>query len=311
MTLSSWMNAGMNAGADSGRPESLYANVDGHRMHYQKCGSGAPLLLIHGMLGYCFSWRFNMRELGAAATVYAPDMLGMGHSDRIAGLDASLAATADRLFMFMDEVGLAQVDLLGTSHGGALAMWMAASRPERVRRLILVAPANPFSTECEPLLTFYQSSLGKWFAPRVPHLPRAVQELALGRMYGNAERVVDGTLDGYMEPLRTVGTAEHVLNLIATWHKDMAELRKLLCNLPPVPVLLVWGDRDRAVGLKSCALLRKHMQMSRLVVMQGAGHLAYEERPQEFNTAVLKFLAQREMQPGGIVAWPESASDAA
>jgi pimeloyl-ACP methyl ester carboxylesterase len=306
MTLSSWMNAG-----NTGAPESLYANVAGNRMHYQKCGRGAPLLLLHGMLGYCFSWRFNMSQLGETATVYAPDMLNMGHSDRVPGLDASLSATAERVFAFMDAVGLEQVDLLGTSHGGALAIWMAASRPERVRRLILVAPANPFSSECEPLIAFYQSPWGRWIAPRVPFLPRAVQEIALGRMYGNAERVANGTLDSYMEPLRIPGTAEHVLNLIAAWHSDMADLRKRLYDLPHVPVLLLWGDRDRAVGLKSCALLRKYMPVSRLVVLRGAGHLPYEEQPTEFNAAIVEFLSRTEYVPGILVRWPERESSAA
>jgi pimeloyl-ACP methyl ester carboxylesterase len=238
-------------------------------------------------------------------------MIGMGHSDRVPNIDASLKATAERMFEFMDAVGLEQVDLLGTSHGGALAMWMAAARPERVRRLILVAPANPFSTECEPLIAFYQSPLGKWFATRVPFLPRAVQELALGRMYGNAERVVNGTLDGYMEPLRIPGTPEHVMNLIAGWHTDMADLRDRLRNLPHVPVLLIWGDRDRAVGLKSCGLLRKYMPISRLVVFRGAGHLPYEEQPAEFNSAVLEFLSRQAMLPAAVLPWPDRESDAA
>jgi len=309
MTLAVWMTAGVNAG-DFTASESLYANVGGYRMHYQKCGRGAPLLLLHGMLGYCFSWRFNLAALGEYATVYAPDMIGMGHSDRVPNLDASLEATAQRVFDFMDEVGLEQVDLLGTSHGGALAMWMAAARPERVRRLILVAPANPFSTECEPLLAFYQSSLGKWFATRVPFLPRTVQEVALGRMYGNAERVVNGTLDGYMEPLRVPGTPEHVMSVVAGWQTDMARLRDRLSHLPHVPVLLIWGDRDRAVGLKSCALLRKYMPISRLVVLRGAGHLPYEEQPAEFNAAVLEFLSRPTM-PATVLPWPNRKTDAA
>jgi len=306
LNLTSWMNA-----ANAPTTDFLDAVVDGHRFHYQKCGSGAPLLLIHGMLGYGFSWRFNMKALGSAATVYAPDLLGMGHSERVRGLDTSLEATADRLFGFMDKVGIKQADLLGTSHGGSLAMWMAATRPERVRRLILVAPANPFCNVSDPLIRFWQSPLGKWFGMKVPFLPRPLQELCLARMYGSAECVANGTLDGYVEPLRIPGTPEHVLKLLAGWHDDMAALRERLNDLPEVPTLLMWGDRDRAVGLKSCALLRKYMPLSRLVVMRGAGHLTYEERPEEFNKEVVTFLENSAAASRKILSWRTRQSSAA
>lgn len=242
---------------------------------------------------------------------YAPDLLGMGHSERVQGLDTSLEATGKRLFAFMDAVGLEEADLLGTSHGGTLAMWMAATRPDRVRRLILVAPANPFCSASEPLIRFWQSALGKWFGMRVPFLPRAVQEIALARMYGRAECVANGTLDGYVTPLRIAGTPEHVLKLLAGWHEDMAALRERLRDLPEIQTLLIWGDRDRAVGLKSCALLRKYMPHSRLVVMRGAGHLAYEERPEEFNAAVLEFLKKPATSPGRILPWRSRPNSAA
>ena len=288
-------------------PESLDATVAGHRVHYRKCGSGPPMLLIHGLLGYGFSWRFNMQQLAESATVYAPDLLGMGHSDRVSNLDASLTATADRLFAFLDSAGVDQVDVLGTSHGGAVAMWMAAARPDRVRRLILVAPVNPYCSNVEPLVRFWQSPLGKWFGARVPFLPRAVQEICLARMYGDASRVADGTLDGYVEPLKVPGTTDHVLNVLARWHEDLAALRQKLRELPAIPTLLIWGGHDRAVGLKSCAMLRKHMPFSRLVVLDGAGHLPYEEQPQEFNSAVMEFLAKTAAAPN-VLNWQQSSA---
>jgi pimeloyl-ACP methyl ester carboxylesterase len=113
-----------------------------------------------------------------------------------------------------------------------------------------------------------------------------------------------------MEPLRVPGTPEHVMNLVAGWQMDMAGLRDRLLHLPHVPVLLIWGDRDRAVGLKSCALLRKYMPISRLVVLRGAGHLPYEEQPVEFNAAVLDFLSRPTM-PATVLPWPDRKSDAA
>src|SRR5580704_5787 len=119
--------------------EDHWITLDGARMRYLRSGDGPPLLLLHGLLGYSFSWRYAIPHLAPQATVHAVDMLGVGFSDRPQGLDPTLRASANRLLRFLDAVGIASCDLLGTSHGGAISMMAAALEPERVRRLILVA----------------------------------------------------------------------------------------------------------------------------------------------------------------------------
>ena len=108
--------------------EERWFVLDGHRMRYLCGGSGPPLLLLHGLLGYSFSWRFALPLLAEKATVYAVDMPGVGFSDRPSDASGSLRAQAERLLRFMDGVGIASCDLLGTSHGGAVAMMAAARR---------------------------------------------------------------------------------------------------------------------------------------------------------------------------------------
>ena len=105
---------------------------------YLKAGTGKPLLLVHGLLGYSFSWRFCIPALAEHATVHAIDLLGTGFSDRPAKLDCSFKASARRVVQFMDKTGLGSCDLLGTSHGGAVAMLAASLAPDRIRTLILV-----------------------------------------------------------------------------------------------------------------------------------------------------------------------------
>ncbi len=123
--------------------EERWITLDGARMRYLYAGSGPALLLVHGLLGYSFSWRFSIPTLAQHATVYAVDLLGTGFSDRPPDLDCSFRASAQRLLRFMDTTGIANCDLLGTSHGGAVSMMLAALAPERIRRLILVDPVNP------------------------------------------------------------------------------------------------------------------------------------------------------------------------
>ncbi len=286
MGLAAWMTAG----SEPYPVESHSVMVDGARMHYVKAGSGPALVLVHGIIGSSYSWRYNLQSLAQVATVYAVDLLGLGQSERVLGLDASMKATADRVVKFLDAAGLRRADILGTSHGGAITMLAAARYPKRFGRTVLVAPANPFSDQSDAIIRFYRSSLGKWFALHVANLPPALQQIALGRMYGNPERVTPGTLENYMAALRVPGTAEHVMNILSNWFEDMNAVRDALEGLAEKPVLLLWGDKDRAVSLESAYQLQKKLPKSKLTVLSGTGHLPYEELPGEFNRAVKSWL---------------------
>src|ERR1700734_1699431 len=105
--------------------EECWMDLDGARMRYLRAGSGPPLILLHGLLGYSFSWRYAMPALAPYATVFALDLLGAGFSDR-PKVDHSMRARALRVLEFAQRLGLASFDLLGTSRGGAVAMSAAA-----------------------------------------------------------------------------------------------------------------------------------------------------------------------------------------
>src|ERR1700752_3176329 len=106
--------------------EECWMDFDGSRMRYLRAGSGPPLILLHGLLAYSFSWRYALPALSPYATAYAPDLLGAGFSDRPRGIDHSLRGTALRVLRFVENLGLSSFDLLGTSRGGAVAMAAAA-----------------------------------------------------------------------------------------------------------------------------------------------------------------------------------------
>jgi pimeloyl-ACP methyl ester carboxylesterase len=264
--------------------------VEGRRMRCLTGGDGPAVLLLHGLLGTADAWGPVAARLAAGSTVYAPDALCVGGSDRAAELDASLAATADRYAAMMDAAGVAAADVVGTSHGGAVAMMMAARHPARVRSLVLHAPANPFSDIADPMIHFYRTPLGRWFAERVPHLPAGVQTLALGRMYGDAGRVRCGSLEPYIASLRVPGTVAHLIRILDGWEGDMAALAEALPGLRGLPVQLIWGDRDRAVSMSSGERLAACFEGGRLIVIPGAGHLPHEEMPATFAQVVEAFL---------------------
>src|SRR6202046_4130745 len=260
--------------------EKRWARVEGHTMHYLQAGAGPELILLHGLLGTASTWEPAIPTLAAESTVYAADALGIGESERVPGIDPSLEAQAGRLITFMDESGIRSADFLATSHGGAVALTLAAKYPGRVRTLMLHAPANPFSRLCDPLINFYLSGLGTWFAHRVGALPEPMQALALGRMYGDPTQLREGSLGKYIGSLRVPGAVAYVLSMLSRWFDDMNELEIALKRVCQFPALLLWGDRDRAVAVESAEHLKQCFAQAEFTVIPGAGHLPYEECPE-------------------------------
>jgi pimeloyl-ACP methyl ester carboxylesterase len=301
--------------------EECWMELDGARMRYLRAGSAkvpllakearnrAPtasprpaLILLHGLLGYSFSWRYTMPALAPYATVYAPDMLGAGFSDRPAGIDHSMRGTALRLLRFIERLGVSSFDLLGTSHGGAIAM-MAAGYVEgksqlHLRRLVLVAPVNPYSANGRRLAPFFGSPAGAALFRLTVARMSFLFPYWHARMYGDRSLIPPGTLEGYIAPLAKPGLFEHALRIVRTWTVDLRELGKTLPKLAGVPTLLMWGSKDMAVYASSAEALKKYFPNSQLIVFPGIGHLPYEECPEEFNRALIEFLTKEKVSGG-------------
>jgi pimeloyl-ACP methyl ester carboxylesterase len=273
-----------------------WITLDGARMRYLRSGVGSPLLLVHGLLGYSFSWRFAIPVLSQQATVYAVDMLGAGFSDRPSSLDCCLRASAARLLRFLDSMNVVSCDLLATSHGGAVAMIAAALAPERVRRLILVAPVNPWSSHGRFLVQLLSSPLISAILLRSAPFLQVTHSLLLRRLYGDTSRIRPGTLEGYSAPLAKPGALHYALGILRSWKHDLEDLEKLLPRIGNIPALLVWGTRDGAVDPASATRLSQVFHHCRTVMLDGVGHLPYEEVPDQFNTIVGKFLEHTDVE---------------
>ena len=271
--------------------EERFFTLDGAAMRYLHAGVGPPLILIHGLMGYSFSWRHAIPFLAEKSEVFAVDLLGTGYSERPPDLDCSLRACARRLLRFMDAMTASPFDVLGTSHGGGVAMMAAALAPERIRRLILVDPINPWSPRGRTLAPFLSSPIIAPLFVNLAHHSPSVQEYYFCRLYGDPRRIQSGTLEGYKKPMELPSSFEYAVSILRTWNQDLRELETALPRIADIPTLLIWGDRDAAVAPASAERLKQSFRKSQLVMMQGIGHLPYEEAPDEFNRLVSDFLS--------------------
>src|SRR5579884_2101771 len=92
---------------------------DGVRIRLRRQGAGHPVVLVHGLLGYSFSWRSVIPILARNRQVLALDMPGAGFSDCRPNLDCRLISAAQRLRSLLTAAGIDACDLVGSSYGGA------------------------------------------------------------------------------------------------------------------------------------------------------------------------------------------------
>ena len=264
-------------------------------MRYLQAGRGRALVLIHGLMGYSFSWRFTIPALSPHATLYAIDNMGAGFSVAPEGMDCSMRACAERFLQFVDAVGITDYDLLGTSHGGAVAMMAAALCAERhdprLKRLVLVAPVNPWSRHGRLLAPLVGSRFGSLLFRHTIARWRFLDYVWLRRMFGDGSRIPPDSIEGYRQPVRKNHAFDYGAQIVRTWIADLSDLEQALPKIREYPTLLMWGTRDRAVSYRSAEKLRQNFKDCRLIFFPRVGHLPYEEEPEKFNQTLIEFLA--------------------
>lgn len=264
------------------------------------------LVLIHGLMGTAATFEPLLQALPAGRHAIAIDLPGAGQSERNRRLSATLASASRCVAEILSALELSRPVLVGHSHGGAVALELAAFEPGLVRGLILIAPAHPYFHHADQIIRFYLSPLGRAFAYTIPWYPQWLQMFGLRQMAGPQSWDTPERLTPYRENLRTRGTIGHLLRLLRTWHTDMRELRHLLEAPFRLPSLLIWGDHDRAVPVSTAMALQKRLRRSELQVLQGVGHRPAEERP-EICTRLIEDWCER--LPGMTRKVPLSAAD--
>src|ERR1700731_1459093 len=173
---------------------------------------------------------------------------------------------------------------------GAIAMFLAA-QSGTVRSMVLAAPVNPWSSLGAKRIRFLASLPGRALLRTAWPISRSLHRTALKRMYGDHRRVPEGTIEGYSSLAMRPGRVHNILSSLRGWEKDVGALRTAI-PLIKARSLLIWGTRDAAVDPRSAGPLQRALPRCELALIEGAGHLTFEETPDEFNRLVLDFIDQ-------------------
>lgn len=273
---------------------SRFANVDGIRFHYQEAGSAtAPaLLLLHGFCSSTLVWSkvfLNLAEAGFRVIV--PDLLGFGYSGKPRNGEYTIAGQAKRIIRLLDYLKLESASIVGSSYGGAVAATCALDYPERVKKLVLVAPVNNNRPLQFKLMRVFSSRIvGDVVSPLLIGSRRLLRK-RMKRVYDRHEWVLDERrVEARHRPLRAAATHRAILRTVRHWDADRISRE---AHFIQQPTLLLWGDNDPEIPLADGERLHKEIDGSRLIVLRSCGHLPHEEYPKEFVEVVAGFSAER------------------
>jgi pimeloyl-ACP methyl ester carboxylesterase len=241
-------------------PELREVDVDGHLVRYRVLGAGEPLVLVHGLAGSWRWWAPVFKPLAARRTLHVVDLPHLHRGWGVAQVSAWLA-------YWLDAAGIGPTDIAAHSLGGLFAAELAATEPERIRRLVLVAPAG------------------------IPHrLPLALRTRSLVHALYDVRRW-----------LPMIGADVVRSGPLSLTHGVVFVLRRDLrdeLSTVQAPTLLVWGDRDRLVPFRLAQEWQRLLPSARLARMP-CGHVPMLEVPWELSASILAFLDEEPVDDSG------------
>jgi pimeloyl-ACP methyl ester carboxylesterase len=255
-----------------------HVEVKGVKYYYEIRGKGEPLLLLHGGLFSIGMFGPNLAILSAHRQVIAVDLHGHGRST-LGDRPISPVDMGDDMAVIVKQLGYRQIDALGYSLGGQVALRLAIQHPDAIRRLVLLS--TPFAQDgFFPEMLPQQAALGAAMAPMMKDTPIYQTYMALAPHPNDFPKLLDRMGENMRQSFN--------------WAADVKALK--------ASVMLVYGDSDMyrpehivefyhllGGGLKDAGWGREHMSKNRLAILPDLTHYEIGASP-ALGHAVLPFL---------------------
>jgi pimeloyl-ACP methyl ester carboxylesterase len=285
---------------------SKFVDAGGVRAHVRDQGNpeGIPLVLIHGSSGSLYVWEGWARALGGQARLISVDLPGHGLTGAWPRDVYTVEAYADFIEVLVDTLKLDRFVLAGHSLGGAVAWTFAATRPRRVRQLILVDSAGyppiggnvPWPTRLARLPLV--GGIGIYFKPEW------WVRRTLSQAYADPAMVTAERVKRTAELQRFPGNREATLQRARTQGPlDPTPLKRL-----SVPTLILWGAKDRWMPVADAFRFQNDIKGAKLEIFEKLGHSPMDEDPKATADTISAFLRPIPNQPAPLPPSPNTSA---
>lgn len=246
-----------------------------------------PVLMLHGSgpgVSAWANWRTALPGLSRRHRVIAPDIVGFGYTDRPDGFRYTRQNWVDHLLGLLDALELPRVSLIGNSFGGALALWLASTHPERVHKLVLMGSTGVSF----PLTPGLDAVWG--YEPSEPAMADVMNYFAY-----DTSRITDDLVRLRYQASARPGIADAYRRMFPAPRQagiDALALRDDELNGIPHPTLILHGRDDQVIPLQTSLRLHELIGDSELHVFGRCGHWVQIEAGDRFVDLVDTFLSR-------------------
>ena len=278
-------------------------------MHVERYGfGGTPVVLLHGFGTSSFLWRWTAPLLARRGyTAFAIDLLGYGESDRPLDAGYGIADQADYVDRAMTALRVARAVVVGIDVGAAVALALAAERPERVIRLVLVNPPDLDELPGDDVRSVQRNTAR--FALRASRDVLGVASLLTPLLEGSVsdpECMPPRLVARYLAPYVGADGVSHLLSLARSVQPDDVEAIDLAGI--HMPTMVVWGEADRWADPSVAERMVATLPVAQLERLPDVGRLVPEEAPERLAELIDTAPVPRGPGAGGDLAGTAGAS---
>jgi pimeloyl-ACP methyl ester carboxylesterase len=258
-----------------------------------------PIIFIHGFGASIEHWRNNLPVIAQNHTVYALDLLGFGAS-RKADVDYSAALWTEQVHDFWQTFIGVPVILVGNSIGSLVCLNTTAVYPEMVEGLVMLSLPDVSVREdmLPPLVSPIVTGIENLFASplliknllKLVRRPSIIRKWA-GIAYPNKTAITDELVEILSSPAYDDGSEQTLFRLSRSVRKAaFAESVRDLLPQVAVPMLLIWGLKDKMIPPNQARAIAELNSNLKLIELEHAGHCPHDEYPEQFNALLLDWL---------------------
>ncbi|NGX15005.1 alpha/beta hydrolase [Wenzhouxiangella sp. XN24] len=260
-------------------------DYSGREIRYGRLGEGPPLVIVHGTPWSTFNLRHLIRELSAQYTVYFYDMLGYGQSSKAEG-DVSLGVQNHVLDSLLDHWKLDAPIIVGHDFGGATVLRTHLLNERPFEKIVLIDPVavSPWGSPFFRHVSAHEAAFSG--------LPDFIHEAVVRSYVQTAafKPLEEETLQGIISPWTGQQGQAAFYRQMAQADSRYTDEVQLLYPTIATPTLILWGREDSWIPLERGQDLHGMIPDSEFRIIDDAGHLVIEEKPDELVKEILEFI---------------------
>jgi 3-oxoadipate enol-lactonase len=251
-----------------------HAAVNGVNLCYERFGSGAPLVLIHGLGERKEGWKFQ-HTFAEHFDLIIPDLRGFGETKCLEGQEITINTFAKDIVALLEHLEIKEAHICGFSMGGIISQEIYKIHPEKVKSIILANTIFYVPKWLEKLLLFWKKKYENMTVEQYK------SDATLGCLHVKSDIMIQNVMPIW---------SKHLNGFLEAWKACLQiDYRKTLKQIN-VPTLVIACQKDKVCRTYNQKIMNKLIPNSKIYMIKDAGHVGKIEKAEEFNRAILNFL---------------------